>query len=119
MGMYSSFIEQDIKVLNKNETLKIREELKDDLYDLIDNEGEIEFGNWSDMKIEGYWYLGTLRVLTTIAQFIEGYVEFSYEEGYNFRIEFENGKVYFKRQQQIEWDKLERQELKFEAENDE
>jgi len=95
MGMYSTYVTQDIEVKNKEALKEI--EKKFDTMNLIDENGEIDFCEWDSHKLEGYWYKETREILKAIAEHIEGYTEFTYEEGYNFRILFENKKVYYQR----------------------
>ena len=99
MGMYSTFVGQNIDIKNHEGVKKVMEEF--DTMDLIDEltEGtmDVDFCNWDTHKIEGYWYDETVNILRALAPFVEGYAEFMYEEGYNFRILFENGKVYTQR----------------------
>ena len=57
----------------------------------------MSFFNWGGHKIWGYWYDETVRILEAIAPFIKGYAEFLFEEGWKFRIVFENKKVYYQR----------------------
>ncbi|MBW3011275.1 hypothetical protein KY326_03585 [Candidatus Woesearchaeota archaeon] len=95
MGMYSTYIQQDIEVKDKDGLMKASKEIEDDMGLIC--EDEVDFSAWDGHKIEGYWYEETRKILKTIAPFIEGYAEFLYEEGYSFRILFENGKVYFQR----------------------
>lgn len=92
---------QDIEVMDSQ---KLKESIKDlDHNYLISEDGNVSFSNWCGHKIEGYWYDETRRVLNAIAPFIKGWVEFQYEEGYLFRIVFEDGKVYFQRQPEVDW----------------
>ena len=95
MGMYSTFITQDIEIKNAEELKKISKEI--DTLNLIDKDGNIQFDEWTDHKIEGYWYEGTMEILRAIAPFIEGFVEFEYEEGYRFKIIFRNGELFYQR----------------------
>lgn len=111
MGMYSTYASDDIEVKDAKGLLKAKEQLEDD-FNLIEDDGScVNFVEWDGHKIEGYWYPETLKILTTIAPYLEGYVEFIYEEGYPFRILFENGKVYFQRAN-ITW--ADKEELKSE-----
>ena len=98
MGMYSTFIEQDIQYSEHREELKkLRSEI--DHMDLISENGVVNFHEWSGQKIEGYWYEETVDVLRKIAPFIEGTADFFYEEGWGFRLLFKDKKVYYQRQQ--------------------
>lgn len=99
MGMYSTFLGQEIEVINKNELLKIKRENKDnEIYEIIEDDGEIDFLGWDDNKIEGYWYDETTKILREIAPCIVGEVTFLYEEGYQFKIIFKEGKVFTTKQ---------------------
>ncbi|GAG30517.1 unnamed protein product [marine sediment metagenome] len=114
MGMRSTFLEQEIKALNKKALKQIkREDCEDSV--VISEKGDIDFEGWDDWKIEGYWYDSTISFLKSISSFIEGWAEFEYEEGYRFRILFEKGKAYFQKQPQIDWSKAYKDELKFEV----
>jgi hypothetical protein len=95
MGMRSTFITQELEVTDTKKLLEAINGLDTD--DLVDKDGKVNFENWDDMKIEGYWYGGTMRILHRIAPFVEGYAEFEYEEGYLYRIIFEKGKLLFQR----------------------
>lgn len=107
MGRYSTFIEQEIKVLDKKSLLEAIQDLEHN--DLVTPNGKIEFINWDGHKIEGYWYDETKNTLKAVAPFIEGYVEFTFEGGYNFRLVFEDKKVYFQKQPNIDWSTISRQ----------
>ncbi len=107
--MYSTYIEDTIEVLNPKELKKVKENL--DTSGLINDGGSLDFANWCGHKLEGYWYESTRKILRAIAPHIKGYVEFSYEEGYPFRLEFRNGKIFYKRGA-FEWNELEEEELK-------
>lgn len=109
MGMHSSFVMQDLKVLDKEELKKFVND--ENNFNLIDSDGEIDFCEWDNHKLEGYWYKETVEFLKKICQYIEGIVEFQYEEGYNFRIVFENKKVYTQTQPKIEWKNSPKKEL--------
>lgn len=100
--MYSTFVNQDIEVLDNESLKKFAEKM--DCYYLIDDLGQVDFSQWDSMKIEGYWYDETRQILNAISPFIKGWAEFQYEEGYNFRIVFEDGKVLYQRQPEINWD---------------
>ena len=106
--MYSTYWQDDIQELDKDALIKIRDEL--DTMGLIQEDGEIGFSYWSGHKLEGYWYKETRKILKAIAPHIKGFVEFSYEEGYPFRLIFENGKVIFKRGS-FDWSEIDGEEL--------
>jgi len=106
--MISTYLNESIEVLNSEGLKIIREEL--DTMDLITQEGEIEFAEWGGHKLEGYWYENTRKILKAIAPHVEGYAEFSYEEGYPFRIIFRDGNVYFKRGA-FDWEEIEETKL--------
>ena len=108
MGMRSTFITESIVVKDKEALKKIDVEFAEEL---IDKEtGSVSFEGWDDTKLEGYWYPEQVKILKAIAPYIEGYAEFDYEEGYNFRIIFENGKVYFLAEEK-RWDESLKTEL--------
>ena len=100
MGMYSTFLEQDIEIKDLEGLKKALKGV--DCYNLFDGE-ELDFCEWGGHKIEGYWYKETREVLNLIAPFVEGIVLFSYEEGWNFRIIFKEGKVYTQKPKEPEY----------------
>lgn len=111
MGMYSTYMWDEIEVKDYEALKKVKKEHPETedswWWDLINPEtGEIEFENWSGGKIEGYWYDGTIEVLSAIAPYVDGYVQFEYEEGYQFRICFIDGKVIVKIGE-VDWDRIE------------
>lgn len=109
--MYSSYVTDDMEVKDPKGLVKAKEQLEDD-FNLIEDDGSyLNWVEWDGHKIEGYWYPETLKILTTIAPYVEGYVEFMYEEGYNFRILFKDGKVFFQKAD-LKW--LVPEELKYE-----
>ena len=99
MGMYSTLINEEIKVLNPKAIAKLSPKETDNL---IENK-KLNFYNLSNSKIEGYWSDETINALNKIAPHIEGYLEFIYEEGYFFRIVFKEGKVYTQHQKNINY----------------
>ena len=121
--MYSYVTEVEIEVTNKQRLIEVREELDwihftDENgvkhYDLISEDGELDWEEaFDDCKIEGYWYPKFLKDLLLLAECVEGYVEMHYEEGWNFRIVFKQGKIYYVRAEQVysekieEWENLE------------
>jgi len=107
--MYSTFISQDIKIIDID--ILNKEENKNDLINEVFNGETIDFSIWDGYKIEGYWYEDTVLVLKMLASVIEGYAEFLYEDGYRFRIVFENGKVYKELCKEV-WIKESREEIK-------
>ena len=129
MGMYSSFVEQDIKfrppyrdawaeLSNALVALKSKyselEGWASELGDCIvisPNMPEINFVEWDEWKIEGYWYKEMVAFLVDIAKYIEGYVEFEYEGGYRFRIVFEKGKGFTQRPENVNWKKVKKVDL--------
>ncbi len=100
MGMYSTFKRQDIKVKDVEGLREAVKPFKNDVGHLdltdfnADDEDIVNFEAWDNSKLESYWCDNTVKILKAIAPYIEGWVEFHYEEGYNFRIVFKNGKVY-------------------------
>lgn len=119
MGLISTFIDQDISFRKKRkdklktclETLK---KANDDGYadciDLSKSIPDVDFSNWSGRKIEGYWYPEMVKFLKELAEYIDGYAEFQYEEGYSFRIVFKDQKVYFQKALN-NWDEIDMGEL--------
>ena len=75
---------------------------------LKDGDGKeyLTFENWNEIKLISYWYEETLIFLTFISKYIEGDVEFEFENkdetGY---IQFENGecKVNTGQMNYVEW----------------
>ncbi len=108
MGTYSTYMEDTIEALNLEELKKVKETF--DTMGLINEDGTLDFGNWSGHKLEGYWYKSTMEILRAIAPHIKGYVEFSYEEGYPFRLMFRDSKIFYKRGA-FDWDEQEEEEL--------
>jgi len=107
--MYSTFIYEDIEVTDKEGLDKAVENEEIDI--LTDSEGNVSFEEWDGHKLEGYWYNETIKTLKEIAKYIKGFVEFSYEEGYNFRIVFEDGKVYYQRAPEFDWSNIDMEEI--------
>ena len=106
MGMYSTYNWEDIEVKDKEALIKIKKEKGGEdwsVYDAITDEGELVLQEWCGTKIEGYWYNSTRDFLLEVAPFVEGFAEFSYEEGYDFRICFNDGVVIVKIQPSVEW----------------
>lgn len=95
MGMYSSFIDQEISIKDILGLTMVSSNFEEG--DQLFNGEHVDFSVWDGNKIEGYWYSETLDILKSIAPFIEGYAEFQYEEGYHFKIIFRGGRVYFQR----------------------
>lgn len=114
MGMYSNFQCEDWAKINEKAILhRIEEErqLKKSkkvkpghpshyseywiaLGDFYDANKNISFEAFDGWKIQGYWYAEWCKFLVEIAQWIEeGRIEFRYEEGQPFIIEFEEGEV--------------------------
>jgi hypothetical protein len=106
MGMYSTFEEQDLDVINVEGLKKLRDDKNLELYGLIDEDGNVHFTEWDGNKLEGYWYKETLEILKAISPFVSGIVEFSYEEGYKFRIWFKKSGVFIQQEvyQEPIWD---------------
>jgi len=107
MGMYSEFIEQDIKVVNEFGLVLVASQFEHE--GLVREDGEVDFSEWDGNKIEGYWYPETIKVLKDIAPFIVGYAHFRYEEGFEFKIIFRDGKVFYNRSEQVWGDESELQ----------
>lgn len=113
MGMCSRFINQDItitdseklKTLLKENDWYMSEIIKDTCGQLV-----VDFSNWDDCKIYGYFYDETKETLKSIATCIDGWVEFQYEEGFPFRLCFRDGKCRIKIGK-VEWDIMEESEL--------
>jgi hypothetical protein len=105
MGMYSTFLDQDIKIIDSKKLVKIKTSkgADTDYRSVISDDGKsINFEEWDSYKIEGYWYPELKTFLKKIATCIEGWAEFEYEEGYRFRIVFQNKTPYFLRERR-EW----------------
>jgi len=101
--MASSFVTQRIKVKNKKALIRIKKE-NEEWGVIITPKGNINFKKWSNWKLQGYWYDECIKVLKEIAKHITGYVEFfsEYCEENDFRIIFEDGKV-FLQEAKIMW----------------
>jgi hypothetical protein len=94
VGNYSVFVEQEIKIVKK---------MPDSFKNELVEDGEVHFYKWDGLKLEGYWYAETVEALEAIAEFIEGYAEFIYENDYKFRIVFKDGIVYLQYCREV-WD---------------
>ena len=110
MGMYSTFENQEIEVVNVKvleKLKKLREDKNLGLYNLIDEDGHVHFEEWDGHKLEGYWYKETFEVLKAISPFITGMAEFTYEKSYKFRIIFKKGEVFVQKEiiKEPIWDK--------------
>ena len=108
MGMYSTFVTEDITITDIEGFEKLAKIIKDT--DGLIEDGEIKFSNWDSFKLEGYWYKSTVEILIAIAPYIEGYAEFVYEEGYKFRIVFKDKKAYVQYCREV-WNKTDRELL--------
>jgi len=102
MGMYSAFIDQEIKVLDKNGLSSLKND--DEEYSCVITDEGVDFNEWDSFKIEGYWYPEFVDFLRELAKYIEGYTEFEYEEGYKFRIIFKDKQPYFLREKSVMWE---------------
>lgn len=122
MGMYSTFTDENIKVIDANKLKVICFDFKknENFKGLVDedelkneNFGEcVSFQAWDENKIQGYWYGETTEILDKLATCIEGFVEFRYEEGYLFRIVFKDGKWFYQEQPTTEWEKIPMERIK-------
>ena len=99
MGMYSSFLDEDIEVIDEEglkEYLLNHPKDEDDIVDCLWKDKDIKtfsFNGWDSHKLISYWYNETLEVLRDLAVFIEGYAKFEYETGEEFAtINFSDGK---------------------------
>ena len=92
--MGSSFLTEDIRVIKALPEEVKRDFKEDELTKDIISDERVSFQDWDGYKLEGYWFDETVKVLTKIAPYIEGYAEFLYQEGYKFRIVFKEGKVF-------------------------
>jgi hypothetical protein len=116
MGMHSSVVGEDIRILDKDALIKLKvvnkmnKQLDEDALNVVSETGDVSFYEWDGYEIEGYWYKDVVDVLYAIAPFIRGWVEFSYEGGYNFRIVFEKRKPLYQRSN-IDWDKIPKTEI--------
>ena len=94
MGMYSAFLNEDIRILDKK---KLEEYAKSKISDSDVWESFVKehysFQAFDEWKIQGYWYENWCKFLIEVAEFIEGEANFKYEEGQPFFIEFKNGEV--------------------------
>lgn len=113
MGMYSGFIEQRIKVKNKKAVKEYKKmvEEEDRFYDKkvlypLDDNGNVDFSEWDDMKLEGYWFEDTKLFLNEIAWYIEGYAVFDYAGEYYFRLIFKDDKVCIQKEKREDDKKL-------------
>lgn len=108
--MYSSFCYQELKELDKDKLKEVKDSFdkEDDWSEIIEEDGSIDFEAWCGYKIEAYWNPETIEILKAIAPFVEGFAEFMYEEGYKFRIYFENSKVFIKTAEEVDWEKIQK-----------
>ena len=81
-------------------------------YNVITEEGKLNFDAWHDTKLETYWYDETVKVLNEIAPFIRGFAEFDFEREYKFRIKFEDGEVFIQRQPEVDWRTIDSEPLR-------
>jgi len=95
MGMYSYFGDEDIEVLDWNGLVEffdfwdkyLEENYKDDNLEdymsgeqmLNKKEKAISFESWSEIKLISYWYDFQLIFFELIAEYIEGRVEWDFE----------------------------------------
>lgn len=105
MGMYSTIQSSCVNIKDLDGYKLILSKLKEKYEYLAAclKEDEISFYSWSDWKIEGYWYPDMVAFLNELAPYVEGYAEFSYEEGYNFRIVFQDNNFLYQRQPSVDW----------------
>jgi hypothetical protein len=105
MGMYSFFREEDIKITDWEGLLnffKLWDEyiIKKGLEDyfssgkMLDKENKkLSFYSWNDLKLISYWYNEEVAFLHLVSEFIEGYVEWDFENNDECgEIAFEEGK---------------------------
>lgn len=107
--MYSSFNSQAIKVTDQAKLKEVLNNPDLELDNLINNDLEVIFGAWSGFKLYGYFYESTMAVLTELAKCVEGWVEFTYEEGFPFRIYFDKGECYLKVAKNLNWETIPKQ----------
>lgn len=99
MGEYSMLMENNIKVLDKNKLLKLRDTapfgspMTYYKYLIVD-EGYLEVAEFGDTKIEGYWSNEVIKFFESIACCLEGNAVFVHNGEYIWRLVFKNGKVY-------------------------
>lgn len=104
MGMYSTFVGEDIEVIHKIFFIPVFSPVAGigpgnleslNPISVINDNGKpkamVGFEAWDDIKLEGYWFESEIVLLNYIKHFIQGLAEFGYEEGYNFQLLF-NGK---------------------------
>lgn len=116
MGMTSTLENQNIEVKDEEALMAIK---KLNLYpfysEAIDADtGELDFISWDDCKIMGYLSPDSdlVKFLKHIAKYVEGYVEFRYEEGFLYRFVFENDDVVLQQEPVFEgWDKIEKETI--------
>jgi len=113
MGEYSKFLEQDIKIINKEKFAEVVKTIDDNFLSkvLFTNDNNINFSEWDGYKLEGYWFNDIMIILRLLSTCIKGYVEFFYEVGYKYRIVFEEGKIFIETCKDV-WNKKNRKELK-------
>ena len=95
MGMYSTFIEQCIKVTDAEGLDKLQKAAElngDNSFDYLIEADEVKFSIWDGQKVYGYNWKD--QVLKDLAKYIEGWVTFYYEAGFKFKITFLDGKAY-------------------------
>jgi len=106
MGMYTTFKDEDIKVIDSGGLFDFLMELKnkDDgfsyfydtfLENLIDGK-QYSFEDWNNIKLISYWYNPQVDFLDKISKYIEGWVEFDFETPEEVaRISFNNKETIF------------------------
>jgi len=101
MGMASYFNGEHIDIVNKEGLLKFlenagkRDEYKHYADALKVNENTVSFESFDGWKIISYWYPSFCEFLNGLAIFVEGYVEFTFEDPNQMAmIHFRDGDVF-------------------------
>lgn len=91
MGMYTQIDNWDAKIKTSIEEL----ESEDFGFWIAPiGNGELNFWEWSDTKLYGYFSEDRLKEFRRFAKHIEGWIEGTYEEGDKFRIIFKDGETF-------------------------
>jgi hypothetical protein len=100
MGNCSAFVEEELEIINEKGLKTFLAEWDKEFPRLvglkihtIGTEDIITFKDWDGRKLITYWYSSTCYFLMCIAQYIEGWVKFVFEDDEQWaKIQFEKGK---------------------------
>lgn len=109
--MYSRFVNQDIDILDEEGYQKFVESKAYPRLNEVCEVDRVEFSKWDDYKIYGYFYPDMMNFLEELAKYVSGWVEFQYEEGFNFRLILDEGKVLLQVQPEINWRKIPKEKI--------